>query len=127
MTTSDQPLAWEKELSFRHRWADEFWAGQGVPAIGAGEWRAAMPVQGTGRRERYALMDSYLDPIQAWLDDATAPNAHPEPALFQRIQSELGKPDPAKRFLAALLVSVLRSQQREPKIAQRAIERQEAG
>ena len=79
-----------------------------LSSIGVGKWRGAMAEQGDGPRERAATLEQWLQPIEAWLEGSTA--AHGEAYLYLTLAKALGPPNPTKRFLAALLVSLLRSQ-----------------
>ncbi|HOF88239.1 MAG TPA: hypothetical protein PLZ36_09090 [Armatimonadota bacterium] len=74
-------------------------------SIGNGQWRAGMPEEGSSRGERLAICGRYLSPIDAWRD-----YRQPEDAFAAAIHQDLGAPTPEKCFLAALLVSLLRSQ-----------------
>ena len=79
-----------------------------VSSIGAGRWRAAMPMRGTDGFERAALLERYLAPIEAWAagpGDAATDETAVEVAAF------LGERDGTKVFLASLLASLLRAQQ----------------
>ncbi len=91
-----------------------------LSSIGAGSWRGAMPAKGDGPAERVATLERCLLPIQAWIDD---PRSVPEGADdgFRSMHAGLGEPDAQKRFLASLLMSLLRSQQLS---ARRRVERQ---
>lgn len=92
-----------------------------ISSIGCGEWRGAMPRRGTDGFERADLTSSYLDPIALWVDKGDEAVLEATPRC--EIVSALGKPDKTKRFLASLLVSLLRSQEiAARKIAQRAQE-----
>ncbi len=82
-----------------------------ISSIGGGKWRAQMPRKGTDGLEGAAILEKYLVPIEAWIDNRAQSEDSPDPEIFAQIQTRLGKPDPTKRFLASLLVSLLRSQQ----------------
>ena len=64
-----------------------------------------MPMRGTDGFERAELLETYLAPIDSWIAGDTA-TMRGEPALT--IRAALGEPDETKRFLASLLVSLLR-------------------
>lgn len=81
-----------------------------VSSIGAGKWRAVMPVKGTEGLKRAETLAKFLSPIEAWIDSGEK-RERKEEELFTRIHRLLGKPDEAKLFLASLLSSLLRSQQ----------------
>ena len=68
-----------------------------------------MPARGTDGFERADLLASYLDPIGAWIEKGE--QAALSTMLGSEILSRLGKPDERKRFLASLLVSILRAQE----------------
>jgi len=82
-----------------------------VSSIGAGKWRGGVPMRGTDGFERAATVERYLRPIELWLDPCTESTQHEEDELFAKINALLGIPDNTKRFLASLLVSLLRAQQ----------------
>lgn len=83
-----------------------------ISSIGALNWRGAMPIQGTGRGERYRLLEGYLSGIQAWIDDQETPEGREGDATSDQIHALLGQQDAARILLASLFVSLLRSQQR---------------
>jgi len=78
-----------------------------ISSIGARRWRAAMGRRGTDGHERAALLERYLAPILAWIEGQDQPTNGLGPEIARR----LGTRDDTKIFLAALLVSLLRSQQ----------------
>ena len=80
-----------------------------ISSIGCGKWRGAMPARGTDGFERADLLASYLDPIGAWIEKGERAALSTMPG--SEILSRLGKPDARKRFLASLLVSILRAQE----------------
>jgi hypothetical protein len=82
-----------------------------ISSIGAGKWRAAMPRRGTDGLERSEVVERYLVPIEAWIDGRSKPDGSENTQIFEQINNRLGKADATKRFLASLLVSLLRSQQ----------------
>lgn len=82
-----------------------------ISSIGAGTWRGAMPRRWTDGLARAATLERYLYPIEAWIKGSSRADDAPDPGLFTRIHDALGDHDSAKLFLAALLVSLLRSQQ----------------
>jgi hypothetical protein len=79
-----------------------------ISSVGAGKWRAVIPRRGTDGLERAALLDEYLEPIEAWIAGA---EAAPAGDLGRKIHASLGERDGAKIFLASLLASLLRAQQ----------------
>ena len=80
-----------------------------ISSIGRGEWRGGIRAAGTDGSERADLIASYLDPIDAWL--AKGQEAHIQSQLGRKLTALLGEPDDTKRFLASLLVSLLRAQE----------------
>lgn len=76
-----------------------------LSSIGGGKWRAGMPEDGSSRAERLATNERYLTPIAAWVE-----HAPPSDAFADALYHDLGARTPTKCFLAALLVSLLRSQ-----------------
>ncbi|HIJ64707.1 MAG TPA: hypothetical protein HPP77_02045 [Candidatus Hydrogenedentes bacterium] len=82
-----------------------------LSSIGVAKWRGAMPTRGTDGFERAALLERYLSPIEAWLGTSRDQSTPAGNGLHDRIHRLLGGIDPAKRFLASLLVSLLRCQQ----------------
>ena len=82
-----------------------------ISSIGAGKWRAVMPMRGTNGFERAATLERFLLPIEAWIDSRSKKGESKDDELFYKIHSLLGKPDNVKLFLASLLVSFLRAQQ----------------
>lgn len=76
-----------------------------LSSIGIGKWRGAMPVQGDGPAERATTVEKLVQPIDDWLHAA-----HNPPSTM--VAHTLGGSNPTKRFLAALLISLLRSQKR---------------
>lgn len=82
-----------------------------LSSIGAGTWRASMPMRGTDGLERAAILEKYLMPIEHWIAGRVEPDISPRDELFQKIQTRLGESDNQKEFLASLLVSLLRAQQ----------------
>ncbi len=80
-----------------------------ISSIGAGKWRGSIPFRGTDGLELAQTLDTYLEPVSAWIQDGeTVHYQKTEPGSI--VLSNLGKPDPAKRFLAKLLLSLLTSQ-----------------
>lgn len=82
-----------------------------ISSIGAGKWRGAMPIRGTDGFERAATVERYLRPLELWLDPCTESTEQEEDELSCKIMPLLRKLDETKRFLASLLVSLLRAQQ----------------
>lgn len=78
-----------------------------LSSIGSGKWRGAMPERGTDGLDRADLLASYIDPIDAWIRKGQQAESGPGCTIVPL----LGKPDDTKRFLASLLVSLLRSQE----------------
>jgi hypothetical protein len=79
-----------------------------LSSIGAGKWRAVMPMRGTDGFDRAAILEEYLSPIEEWIEGRSAGDAGGVP---KDIRVRLGERDTAKVFLASLLVSLLRSEQ----------------
>ncbi len=82
-----------------------------LSSIGAGTWRATMPIRGTDGFERADMLERFLVPIESWIGELSEPDVHAKDELFQEIQTLLGGLDDQKKFLASLLVSLLRAQQ----------------
>lgn len=82
-----------------------------ISSIGAGRWRAVMPMRGTDGFERAATLEEYLAPIQAWIGGRGTAGRRVQGELHDEIHMLLGESDEAKLFLASLLVSILRAQQ----------------
>jgi hypothetical protein len=82
-----------------------------LSSIGAGKWRSAMPMRGTDGLERAATLEKFLAPIAMWIERGSQPTTGEDDELVKRIRDLLGEPDTVKRFLASLLVSLLRAQQ----------------
>lgn len=80
-----------------------------ISSIGCGKWRGAMPTQGTDGFEMANLLASFLDPIDAWIKRGL--EAHFDSQPDSRIIPLLGEPNGTKKFLASLLVSLLRAQE----------------
>ncbi len=78
-----------------------------LSSIGAGKWRAKMPLDGTTGMDRAELIDKYISPIENWVSEEPKPSDK----LGAKIYKLLGEKDNLKVFLASLLVSLLRSQQ----------------
>lgn len=82
-----------------------------ISSIGAGKWRAVMPMRGTDGFERATTLEEFLLPIETWIDPRIKAEKSKGEKLFDKIEALLGKPDNEKIFLASLLVSLLRAQQ----------------
>ena len=80
-----------------------------ISSIGCGKWRGAMPTRGVDGFERADLLARYLNPIDAWIGKGQDAHLVSDPG--RTIIPLLGDPDDTKRFLASLLVSVLRAQE----------------
>ena len=80
-----------------------------ISSIGAGKWRAAMPMRGTDGFGRADILETYLAPIELWIEKAEQETM--DKGLPGKIISSLRKRDDTKVFLASLLLSLLRSQQ----------------
>lgn len=81
-----------------------------LSSIGVGKWRGAIPQRGTDGLQRAADLAKYLSPIESWLggeSEASVTDCN----MVTEIGSRLGNINDEKRFLATLLVSLLRSQQ----------------
>jgi hypothetical protein len=87
-----------------------------ISSIGSGKWRGRIPFRGTDGLELARLLDDYLSPLADWLqhDDNTCRPQEREPGVT--IWRNLGESDPAKRFLARLLHSLLTAQQIEARL-----------
>jgi hypothetical protein len=68
-----------------------------------------MPTRGVDGFERADLLARYLNPIDAWIGKGQDAHLVSDPG--RTIIPLLGDPDDTKRFLASLLVSVLRAQE----------------
>ena len=88
-----------------------------LSSIGAGRWRAAMPVRGTDGEERAELVRRYLDPMVDWLERGKG--ARTADPLVYTIVDALGERDGEKRFLVSLLISLLRSQELSARLKMR--------
>lgn len=82
-----------------------------LSSIGTGKWRGGMPTRGTDGLERAQALEELLTPIETWIAAPAKAQRHGKDELFDRIQASLGELDAGKRFLASLLVSLLRAQQ----------------
>jgi hypothetical protein len=80
-----------------------------ISSIGSGSWRSDMPYRGTDGFERADILDKHLEPVESWVDELKPTG--PDPGLAREIHNLLGRPTKQKRFLAALLASLLRAQQ----------------
>jgi hypothetical protein len=80
-----------------------------ISSIGCGKWRGAMPARGTDGFERADVVARYLDPVCAWIEKGQEAHVASQPG--RTIIPLLGEPDGMKRFLASLLVSLLRAQE----------------
>ncbi|UCE26966.1 MAG: hypothetical protein JSW52_11565 [Candidatus Coatesbacteria bacterium] len=78
-----------------------------LSSIGAGEWRAEMPLRGTDGLERADTIEKYLAPIEGWVTGKTKPGGE----IGAKIYGLLGKTDDVKVFLASFLASLLRAGQ----------------
>jgi hypothetical protein len=77
-----------------------------ISSVGSGQWRSVIPYRGTDGKQRAALVQDYTSAISTWLKQDPPPSDKAE-----RIHELLGEHTPPKRFLAALLESLLRAQQ----------------
>ncbi len=68
-----------------------------------------MPVRGTDGLERADHLARYLDPIAGWIEKGQEARSDWQPG--STLVPLLGEPDDTKRFLASLLVSLLRAQE----------------
>ncbi|MFW9875612.1 MAG: hypothetical protein ACFFG0_21120 [Candidatus Thorarchaeota archaeon] len=82
-----------------------------ISSIGAGEWRAAIPMKGTDGIKRSTMLERYLSAIEAWSNQNREDDKKGKYKLFKKIYVLLGKQDNTKIFLTYLLVSLLRPQQ----------------
>ncbi len=82
-----------------------------ISSINAGRWRGGITYRGTDGLDRATTLEKYLFPIEQWIKKSTNQEQALDKVLFRKIQRLLGKPDKEKLFLAALLVSLLKSQQ----------------
>ena len=80
-----------------------------LSSIGAGQWRAVMPMRGTDGYARAATLEKLLAPITAWIEGRAPEDEGDE--LYERIQASLGEPGAGKLFLTSLLISLLHAQQ----------------
>ena len=83
-----------------------------ISSIGKGKWRAGIPLRGTDGFARADVVEDYLLPIQSWIEGKEKPEKNEPSEDFDKIHDVLGEPDDTKIFLASLLVSLLRAQQR---------------
>lgn len=77
-----------------------------LSSIGSGDWRSVIPRRGTDGFGRADTMEEYLGPVEKWAAGESA-----EGETGANVNSLLGERDDTKIFLAAFLVSILRSQQ----------------
>jgi len=82
-----------------------------LSSIGAGTWRATMPIRGIDGFERADMLEKFLVSIEFWIDERSETDVCAKDELFQKIQTLFGELDNQKKFLASLLVSLLRAQQ----------------
>lgn len=82
-----------------------------ISSIGAGEWRATIPMKGTDGLKRATMLERYLSAIEAWINQNREDDKKGKNKLFKKIYALLGKQDNTKIFLTSLLVSLLRPQQ----------------
>ncbi len=87
-----------------------------LSSIGVKKWRGAIPMRGTDGLGLSQNLDTYLQPIMAWLSQDESLDQHRQQEPGRTIIENLGEPDPTKRFLARLLQSLLASQQIEARI-----------
>lgn len=80
-----------------------------ISSIGQGEWRMAIPYKGTDGFERADLLDTFLVPIRGWI--AGEAPAGPDEWLANQVHGLLRSRTHERLFLAALLESLMRSQQ----------------
>ena len=81
-----------------------------LSSIGVGKWRDAIPQRGTDGLQRAEDLEKFLAPIESWVDGKRrSPNA--DGKMRGEIGDRLGNISNEKRFLASLMVSLLRSQQ----------------
>lgn len=78
-----------------------------LSSIGAGKWRAKMPLDGTTGLERSEIIEKHISPIENWVSEKPKPSDK----LETKIHNLLGEKDNIKIFLASLLASLLRAQQ----------------
>lgn len=78
-----------------------------LSSIGAGEWRAEIPLRGTDGLERADVVETYLAPIEGWLKSEPTPRNDPA----AKVHESLGTRDDVKTFLASFLLSLLRAGQ----------------
>jgi hypothetical protein len=82
-----------------------------ISSIGSGKWRGAIPYEGTEGRERAETLEKLLTPIEEWIKGPITSQKPTDDGISKSILKSLGKRNNSKLFLAALLVSLLRSQQ----------------
>jgi hypothetical protein len=82
-----------------------------ISSIGAGKWRAIIPMEGIDGLKRAAILEKYLFAIETWTKENRENDIKGKDMVFKEIHNLLGKPDNTKIFLATLLVSLLRPQQ----------------
>jgi len=80
-----------------------------ISSIGVGRLFGAMPMRGTDGYDRADLLETYLSPIELWLNNRGQDRMNK--GVSGAIISSLGERDDTAVFLASLLVSLLRSQQ----------------
>jgi hypothetical protein len=77
-----------------------------ISSIGAGRWRAAMPMRGADGIERAEALERLLSPTEEWITGSEATGQAPS-----AITESLRERSEMKVFLASLLASLLRAQQ----------------
>lgn len=82
-----------------------------ISSIGAEQWRGGMPARCTDGLERAEDLDAWLAPLAAWVDDRGPQADEADTEEWQLVYTALGERDDRKLFMAALLESLLRSQQ----------------
>lgn len=82
-----------------------------ISSIGAEQWRGGMPARCTDGVERAEDLDPWLAPLAAWVEGAEAAGEEAQTEEGHAVYTSLGQRDDEKVFLAALLESLLRSQQ----------------
>ncbi len=82
-----------------------------ISSIGAERWRGGMPARCTDGIERAEDLDAWLIPLAAWVQGRAPQGDEAASEQWQQVFAALGERDDQKVFLAALLESLLRSQQ----------------
>ncbi|MFX1443077.1 MAG: hypothetical protein ACFFHV_06655 [Promethearchaeota archaeon] len=82
-----------------------------ISSIGVNKWRSVIAERGIDGLERSEYLNKYLSAIELWIKGYEISDQEHEDKLLFKIHALLGKPDDTKKFLASLLILLLRPQQ----------------